>query len=134
MPGYVPERKKYTLNFDESTDYNGLVIVMNALALGEILTVQSAQKGSNAEAAEKVFKIFARNLVEWNVCRPDGSQVPATYEGVQEQDLDMLVAILGEWVRATSEVPAPLDKPSTSGPQSPEELISTVSLSPSLVS
>jgi hypothetical protein len=134
MPDFIPDRKKYTLNFDDSTDYKGLVVVMNALALGEILTVQAAQTSKNVETVEKIFRIFARNLVEWNVCRPDGTHVPATYEGVQEQDMDMLVDIMGEWIRATSEVPAPLDKPSTSGPQSPEELISTVSLSPSLAS
>lgn len=132
MPGYVPERKKYTLDFDETTEYAGLSVVMNPLALGDVLTVQSIQTSKSADTAEKVFKIFARNLVSWNVCRPDGSAVPATYEGVQEQDIDMLVAVMGTWMRAVNEVPAPLDRPSTSGPQSPEELISTVSLSPSL--
>lgn len=134
MPGYVPERKKYTLNFDDTTDYKGLVVVMHSLSMGEILAVQAVQTGKNVESVEKVFKIFARNLVEWNVSRPDGTPVPATYEGVQEQDMDMLVAIMGAWMRATTEVSAPLDRPSTSGQPSPEELISTVSLSPSLLS
>ena len=132
MSKYVPKQKTYTLDF-VGTDHDGLVVTMEPLSVGEILEVQAGQS-SKAVADNPVFATFARRLVSWNLARPDGSDVPATIEGVLEQGADLLMAIIGAWANAIAGVSDPLDRRSTSGSQSLEDTISTETLSPSPVS
>jgi hypothetical protein len=133
MGNYVPERTTYRLNFT-GTKYNGLVVEMRSMAIGEFLKVQQAQAEQDAEKAAEIFEVFGKCLVDWNVSRPDGTNVPASYEGVQEQDLDFLMAIMAAWVKAISGVSAPLESGSTSGLPSVAGLMSTETLSESRAS
>lgn len=126
-PRFVPQPKLYRLTFD-GTDWAGLEATLSRLNLGEILSVQSIDTSTNAGTKE-LFTLLANHLVEWNVSRPDGSDVPTTYEGVEEQDIEMLMALMSAWVEATTNVSDDLGKASTSGPTSDEESIPTVTRS-----
>jgi hypothetical protein len=129
---YIPRQKTYTLDF-KGTEHNGLVVTMEPLSVGEILEVQGSQ-GDKPSSDNPVFAIFARHIIRWNLARPDGSDVPTTLEGVLEQSADLLTAIVAAWSNAIAGVPAPLDRRSTSGSTSLEDMITTETLSPSLAS
>lgn len=126
-PRFVPQPKHYELNFD-GTDWDGMQVTLSRLSLGEVLSVQNLDT-SNSDGMKELFMLLASHLVEWNLSRPDGTEVPATYEGVTEQDVDMLMDVLNAWVEATTSVKDDLGKASTSGPTSDEESIPTVTRS-----
>lgn len=132
MKKFVPQATTYTLNF-QGTEMDGLIVVMKQPSIGEIMGVKRAQTdGDNAD--DRALDTFVRNLVSWNLAREDGSDVPATKDGLLEQSVGFMNAVISAWGNAVSGVPAPLEMPSTSGSQSAEELISTATLSPSLAS
>jgi hypothetical protein len=129
---FVPQATTYTLNF-QGTDMDGLVVVMKQPSIGEIMGVKRAHDdGDNAD--DRALETFVRNLVSWNLARPDGSDVPATKEGLLEQSVGFMSTVITAWAQAVSGVSGPLEMPSTSGSPSLEEQIRTATLSPSLAS
>lgn len=132
MPGYVPKRKTYTLDFAD-TEYDGLEVKLCGLTTGELLDAmekkEEASEDSNSGAFRELLDLVADKIVSWNVETEDGRPVAPTLEALHAQDPDFNLAIVNAWTTAINGVPAPLDGDSTSGDPSLEASIPMESLS-----
>lgn len=146
MGGYRREAKVYKLNFSDP-DMDGLVVMARSISTGRLMKLMrlavrfSEERGGtkreftedDLEAIEGLLSGFAKALDSWNLEDDDGP-VPATLEGLQDQEFDFSLAIVMAWLNAVGGVSAELGKGSTSGPSFPEVSIPTELLSPSLTS
>ncbi len=119
--GFVPPSTVYKLEFEGS--YAGLVVRMRATKLGLLFDAQDTLANIDAtnprpeDVAEvtKQFEIVAEHLISWNIEEEDGTPVPATLEGLKDQEFPLVAAIFTQWQRVQAEVPRPLSRPSSSG-------------------
>lgn len=128
------ERKLYQLNF-EGTDLDGLEVIMKGVSLERFIAfsrvaaeLESAD-GRTIENIEAQFQFLAEALVSWNLDDEDGDPVPATYEGLKEQDISDVNAIMVGYMQAISSVPKALNSDSPSGGISEEQSLGLASLS-----
>jgi hypothetical protein len=136
------ERKLYKLKWPEGHDLHGLEVTTKGLSMKQAFKMGrlAARLGSGDDiegqlgALDELLAGFARKLVSWNL-KEDGVPVPATLEGVEDQDMGMMIGLITAWIDAVSSVDTPLPSGSKSGPsQAPEASLPTESLSPSLQS
>ncbi len=131
--GFKRKRKVYKLDFT-GTEYQGLEVRLTGLTTGEFLEFAALNANSeDANETEKLLQFFARHLISWNL-EDENGPVPATLEGVKDNDLSMSVFIMEAWTAALTEVPAKTEKKSSDGELPLTELIPTESLSKSLTS
>jgi hypothetical protein len=125
--GYVPEQPEdtaYRLVFEGRRA--GLEVVARSASIGEYLDIaelanhEFSSPPTRADVAimAKLFKAFARVLVSWNVERPDGTEVPATYGGVRAQGLPFVLDLTRAWLDGVAGVAPPLPEPSNDGDSS----------------
>jgi hypothetical protein len=143
--GYKPRRTTYTLVFEDE-EYEGLEVKVTSISLGAMVELRGLAtlkdkidrkeiSGEEAISASlKMFRTFADALVSWNLEHEDGTPVPATLDGVQTQDLDFIMVVIGAWTSAVAAVPGPLGAPSSSGEPSLAASIPMEISSPSLAS
>jgi len=118
--GFKPQRKAYKLLF-QGTEWDGLEVMAYNLTTGELLESEAlrvARLAGDTTVEVWLKEMIGRlgdHLVSWNVEDEAGQPVSATPEGLAAQDSDMVVAIVGQWNRAMSEVPAPLPSTSSGG-------------------
>ena len=122
--GYVHKRT-YRLRFED--DLDGLVVRMRGLSVDGLLELTELAnqagpdgKGLDMSKVGRLFDAFADGLVEWNLEEEDGTAVPATREGVGQQEFGLVFKLVTEWMTAAAGVSAPLDTSSTSGASSVE--------------
>lgn len=122
------QRKIYKLVFDDP-EMNGLEVRARSVSIGAMRKVQE----TNDEFL--MMELFSKALVSWNL-EDDGVPVPATLEGLQDQDADLVLAIVGAWMGTIAGVPdaSPLDDASNSGKPSLEASIPMEPLSASQAS
>lgn len=141
---YVRKKKILKLVF-EDPEMSGLVVRAKSVPLGQLLKLMKLADldtenltTEDLGLVDEVLSLFARSLVDWNLENEDEegvrTPVPATYEGVQEQDLDFVINIVSAWVEAMAGVSAPLPKRSDSGATFPEGSLPMVALSGSRAS
>lgn len=136
--GYKKQRKIFKLSFTGDEELEGLEVFTNSLSVGQMLDLvkladAAGMVGGDAErvdtdklspeniaAVESMIKYFAKALRSWNLEDEDGKKVPATLKGVQDQDLDFVLRLIGEWMTAVGGVDKGLGKDSTSGRPFPE--------------
>lgn len=116
--GYKPVRKIYNLSFEE---YPGLEVVMGSMALGKLMDVAKLQLRLNEPDEAKrleIFKLFSDKLIRWNVEHPEneetelcprcgmaeGTELPATIDGLLCLDLEFIMAIVFGWISTLSRV------------------------------
>lgn len=137
MAGY--KRKTYKLKWPEGHDLHGLEVTTKGLSVEATFELASlaAGLGSDAATEEKVktanllFAGFAARLVSWNL-EDDDTPVPATLEGVQDQDMGFMISLITTWMDAVSSVDSPLPGGSANGQATaPEASLPTESLLPS---
>jgi hypothetical protein len=124
--GYRKKSTLYTLKWPDGHDLAGLEVTMRGLSVDgmvKVATLGSALRAATDVAAQAVkagelFTLLASKLVAWNLEEEDGTPVPATLEGVQDQDLALVTEILTAWVGEISSVDNPLP-PGSNGMQSP---------------
>jgi hypothetical protein len=115
--GYRRKVVHYKLKF-ENPEYEGLEVIAKSLPLGDFLEFQkTASVPVNAMAATpeavakrndasvSMFKMFAENLISWNLETEDGKPVPATYKGIISQDFSFILDIIKAWMDAIASVP-----------------------------
>ncbi len=106
-PGFRREKPLYKLNF-ETEDLDGLVVMAKSMPLRDFLFLvkvsQNADTGDPG-AIEEMYQKIAAVLVSWNLEDEGGEPVPATYEGLARQDLQLANAIVGAYQQALAEVP-----------------------------
>lgn len=69
------------------------------------------------------LKTMGEKLLSWNLEDEDGQPVPATSEGVLQQDKDLMIAICTAWLDALRGVSGPLEQTSPDGGPSLEASI-----------
>jgi hypothetical protein len=117
------KRKAYTLVWPEGHDLHGLEVTTKGLPVKKLfelvqLSDQLTGGGDTGEmvtVADKLFAGFAERLVSWNLEDDDGTPVPATLEGVQDQDMDFMVSLIMTWMNEVANVDAPLPQASPPG-------------------
>lgn len=116
-------RKSYVLKWPEDHDLHGLEVTTKGLPVRELyelvqlssqLTDGTADVKTTVAVADELFAKFAERLVAWNLEDDDGTPVPATLEGVKDQDMDFMTSLIMTWMDAVASVDNPL--PQTSPP------------------
>lgn len=141
---YVRKSKVFKLTF-EDPELNGLVVRVRSVPLGRLLKLVKVVgldaenlKADDLEMVDEILVMFSKALVGWNLENEDDdgvrSEVPATYEGVQSQDLDFVITIVSAWVEGMAGVSAPLAQRSSGGATFPEGSLPMEVLSPNQVS
>jgi hypothetical protein len=137
------KRKTYKLKWPEGHELHGLEVVTKGLSVEKTFELASLAAGLAAEntteekvaTANRLFAGFASRLVSWNLEDDDDTPVPATLEGVQDQDMQFMIGLVTTWIDAVSSVDTPLPGGSANGQSAaPEASLPTESLSPSLQS
>jgi hypothetical protein len=139
--GFEALRRTYSLEFEGSAEYDGLIVKCRPPTVGEALenldlawlTDDEISDEDRAQRLRDLYETFAGRLVSWNI-EIDGNPVPATLDGLLALDHDFGIRIVRNWLFETSAVPRPLDDDSTSGEQSAVESIPMEALSESLAS
>lgn len=120
--GFKAPKKVFRLTFEDS-DYAGLVVLVRAASVGDMLDVQeiqdSVEGGMTSQVAADTFEMFAKALVEWNLTDDDDQPVPTTLDGLRGLDVDFLAFIIRAWAAQQTGIPGPLAEGSTSGATSP---------------
>jgi hypothetical protein len=133
-------RKVYSLKWAEGHDLHGLEVSLTGLSVARMarLTALAASLSGEAptekklEAADELFREMAPCLVAWNLEDHNGNPVPATYEGLADQDITLIGGLAATWMGAAAAVDNPLPQPSNGGGNPmPEESIPMAALSPS---
>jgi hypothetical protein len=124
------KRKTYKLKWPTGHDLHGLIVVTKGLSvektfgLASLAAAMGAESDTAAkvEAANKLFAGFAERLVSWNLEDDDGP-VPATLDGVKDQDMGFMIGLISTWMDAVSSVDTPLPSGSPNG-QTPDPAVS----------
>jgi hypothetical protein len=133
-------RKVYSLKWAEGHDLHGLEVSLTGLSVGRMARLTglaaslSGEEPTSAKlaAADELFQEMAACLVSWNLEDAAGNPVPATYEGLADQDVALISGLAVTWMEAAASVDNPLPPGSNGGPAPmPEESIPMAPLSPS---
>ena len=118
--GFVPPTTVYRLQFEG--DYAGLEVRMRASRIRLFFDAQdligldpSSMTAEQVERAVEIFQVIADHMISWNVETEQGEKVPATLDGLLDQEMPMVGRIFAEWQKAMVDVPGPLLRPSSSG-------------------
>ncbi len=81
---------------------------------------ESSFSPADLEKFTGMLKVFGRMLHSWNVEDDDGQPVPATYEGLADQDMGFVIPVISQVAETIAQAPRPLPDGSPSGKSSPE--------------
>lgn len=108
------------LTLTEFKGYEGLVVRMKAISYGKVRRLIALSNDTeNDEATEEMASAFQEHLVSWNVEDEQGNPVPSTVEGVDAQDFDFIMDIIGGWLDMVTGPTEELGKDSSSGEKFP---------------
>lgn len=115
------KRKVYNLDF-AGTEYDGLVVKVHGLNTGEWLELVSLSapgtEGENKET-DGMLRMLASHLISWNLVDDETDElVPATFDGLKTNDIQMNLFIVNAWTSAMADVPADTEKKSLPGENS----------------
>lgn len=114
--GFVIGRT-FELDFT-GTEVAGAIVKVRSAS---VATLQMVLEG--ATKIEDDAKIFAEHLISWNLELKEGEPLPLTAESVLQLEEPFMRLIVGEWIKATRGVTAPLDHRSSGGAKPQEEQI-----------
>ena len=138
---YRKKPQVFTLTWDADSAYPGLTVRVRSVPVGEVtdlagalykVTSQGIAAASGAMGT--AMAMLAGHLVSWDLEEEDGTPVPVTLDAVRAQDLDLILAVLAEWMGAIAGVAPPLPQGSNGGGTFPELSLPMEPLSPSLSS
>lgn len=116
--GFVA-RRKYSLNFDEVEDLEGLRVKVRSTTVGVMQDVLDTAR-DEGQGVDEMLEHFVGCLIEWNLTDDDGEPVPHDPAAIKAKvDREYLIEILRAWQRAVVGVQAPLRRRSPSGGLSP---------------
>lgn len=113
------------LNGEQYTDVKVLakgLTVGEALEFGEFLDglrIAPVMTPEEVEKRDRSYELFATRLVKWNLESAPGEPLPMTLDGMKALDWSWGKDFLKSWITAVTEVPSPLEQPSTAGDPSP---------------
>jgi len=137
--GFVRQPTIYKLVWPEGDEYHGLEVKVRAIPISlffdlmKVVDVNSLDlndikpedlSSDSLEAVTELFKMFADNLVDWNLQEQieEGgpvTDVPPTAEGVMAQELGFVLMLVEKWMSVISDVTGPLGNLSFDGGKSP---------------
>lgn len=126
---FIVEPTIYRLTWPEGDPYHGLVVRVRSLPMGTFLAIapqvdmlRQVQPEDltteNIGVILEPFRMIGDHLVSWNLRRKVGddvSSVPASFEGLLSQEVDLIKAIITAWVAASGTVSDPLGPKSWPG-------------------
>lgn len=98
----------------------GAEVTLRAASIGTMLALRDM-------TPQAAVPLLAGHLVNWNL-EANGEPLPLTEDSCNSLEAEMLYKIVGEWYRVATGVSAPLDPPSTDGPESPATEVEELSL------
>jgi hypothetical protein len=107
--GFRKEPTHYKLSFEDEK-LRGLEVIVKALPLRDFLEIQRLTVESGDDAAKQfeqnksVYMKFADAIVSWNL-EDDNGPVPATFEGVIDQESSFVAILIKGWLEAMTSVP-----------------------------
>jgi len=104
--GFRVEPTHYKLNFADE-DLAGLEVTARSLPIRDFLAIQriAGEADTNPESAEQVLRKLAGVLVSWNLEDETGEAIPPTFEGLESQELPLVLRIFRAWMAAVADVP-----------------------------
>lgn len=138
--GYRRKRKVYVLKF-EDPELAELEVRAEGASVEQLMDLMDlARFGAGGakfgiedmKEIKGLFDLFASKLISWNLETEDGKPVPATAQGLGDQDMDLAMDLVMAWVGAVIGVSDPLEQSSTDGTPYPAESIPMETLSASL--
>jgi hypothetical protein len=119
--------KIYRLVF-EDPDLEGLEVKARSVAIGKLLQISELKElrnsgeldGDGIAKTRDLLQIFADALVSWNLEDDADQPIPATLDGLLDQDLGFVLQIIEAWMEAVTSVSKSLGKASPSGVTFPE--------------
>lgn len=120
--GYRRIPTVYTL--DSIDQEEGLVVRMASIRLGKLrrLMKLTADESAGDESVGEILDLFQESLVSWNLeIFENGAPVPTTKEGVEDQEVELIMRIVEAWMERMTgtDGPGDLGKGSISGGQFP---------------
>lgn len=117
------KRKLYTVTWPEGHELHGLEVTTKGVSIEKLVELmrlgqelsRSTDIDAKTRAASEMLAGFAARLVAWNLEEDDGTPVPATAEGVADQDMQLMTELIMGWMDAVSSVDTPLPQPSPNG-------------------
>lgn len=106
-----------------------LLDLVELAAVAERLQNDGRPSADDLAAIAPLFTMVANNIIEWNF-RDGNTPVDPTVDNVRKVDLMMMLEIVGGWMGALGDVPAPLDGASPNGKPPPGLFEETAPLSP----
>ena len=129
------ERTLYDIKFEDDPELAGFWIRMRSVTLEEFVEVTElaaaleTPEGRTKENIEKQFQVVGSHLAEWNYADEDGTEYPATYDGLKKLDFRDVMKILYGWMQALTSVPKSSSSDSSSGGTSEESSLGLGSVS-----
>lgn len=106
-------RRVFVLDFSD-TAFDGAIIKVRSASIGDI----RARLWSDAATVQDNNALLADHITEWNLI--DGGQpIPITPDGIETLDPVLRNLLITTWIKAMTQVPDPLDKPSGDTEPSP---------------
>lgn len=108
---------------DDIEGEEGFVVRMGSIRLGKLRRMMqlTSDESADDEGMEEMLTLFQQALVSWNLEDESGNPVPTTMEGIEDQEIDFIMTIIGEWMNRLTgtDGPGDLGKGSTGGEKFP---------------
>jgi hypothetical protein len=125
--GFRVEPRVAILDFADDSPYHGVEAkVRTSVAFETLFWFQRNAENTDAETSAEALNRFGDEfLISWNLLDDDGKPYPPTGPGVCSViDSGLVTALMGGWIEAVVEPPAPLSGPSKNGHSSAEDMTS----------
>lgn len=100
-------------------EYEGAEVRMKLdVAMGVFMEATRLQAAGDIEG---LCRFVAALLIEWNV-EDEGGPLPADFDGLMRCTPAFVNLVIEQWVKALTDVPAPLGAPSVNGGAPPMEI------------
>lgn len=136
--GFRPQRTHYRLKFEDPA-YAGLEVVTGSASMRSFTQIAKVAAldptkidADSMSQVDVAFRAFGAVLISWNLESESGQPVPATVEGLYDQELPFVLTLFKSWAEAIASVPGPLPQTSSAGNRALEESMSMEPLSVSL--
>ena len=96
--GYRRIPTVYTL--DAIHDEDGLIVRMTSIRLGKLrrLMKLTADDGADDGGVGEILDLFSQSLISWNLEDEQGAPVPTSLEGIEDQEVELIMRIVEAWM------------------------------------
>jgi hypothetical protein len=122
------KRSTLVLEFADP-EFDGLEVRCRRMSMGQALDIDELIGGKiTRERISALVKMIADGVLSWNLLDDNDVPVPATVEGLMEQDPVFVLGLARAWLKTATDIPSPLESSSVGGDTSLVESIPMESL------